>query len=490
MSSRARLLMLACLALAVLGRAPGFSGASFTSSTNNSLSSVSAASDWTPPTVAVSTPTGPVAGTTAVTATAADARSGVASVALEYAGTGSSTWVPLCTASTAPYQCSWNTTKVADGDYQLRATAFDNAGYTATALGSVRVDNTGPTVAITNPGSPLRGSQTLTATASDAGTGVRQVQLQYAKTGLTTWSTACTLTSAPYTCQLDTGSLPDGGYDFRAVATDAVGNTGISSTVQNLAVDNTATVSVQAPAYLGGTATVTANPTSTFGVGSVVLKYAAHGSTSFTNICPALTSAPYSCTWDTSRLPKGQYDVEAVLTDKAGLVLTSSVVTATVSSAAPAGASVQAANKAAGTAGTLEQGDTLTYTYTGLVDPSSLMTGWDGSAQNVTAQIEDGKVNGNNQNRDVIRVGNVNLGVVDTGADVVAMNTTVAVPATMTWAAVGDTTVVTITFGNVPPGKVASSSGAPVWTPSALAKSYAGTACSTASVTMPFGPEF
>ena len=70
-----------------------------------------------------------------------------------------------------PYSCAWNTTAVADGVYDLRSLATDNAGNTlaSTTVASRRVDNVIPTVTLNDPGSPLRGTLTVSATASDGG---------------------------------------------------------------------------------------------------------------------------------------------------------------------------------------------------------------------------------------------------------------------------------------------------------------------------------
>jgi hypothetical protein len=55
--------------------------------------------------------------------------SGVQGVTFQVAPTGSGSWSNACTQdTTSPYSCSWNTTTVADGDYDFRAVVADNAG--------------------------------------------------------------------------------------------------------------------------------------------------------------------------------------------------------------------------------------------------------------------------------------------------------------------------------------------------------------------------
>ena len=74
----------------------------------------------------------------------------------------------------------------------------------------------------------------MSATASDAGSGVASVALQY-RLGSGSWTTICASTS----CSFATASLADGFYDLRSLVTDAAGNTG-TSVVSNRRIDNTA----------------------------------------------------------------------------------------------------------------------------------------------------------------------------------------------------------------------------------------------------------
>jgi hypothetical protein len=224
----------------------------------DSPQSAAATSDATPPaSVAITDPGSPLRGAITFGATATDAGSGVASVRIQYAPAGTSTWTTACTATTAPYSCSFDTASTADGLHDLRALATDAAGNT-TASATVadrRVDNTGPTVTTNDPGAFVRGSITLGAGAADAGSGVASVAIQEAPTGRTTWATVCTDTTSPYSCPLNTTTLTEGGYDLRAIATDVAGNTTTSTTVTNRVVDNTAPsgVDITAANVPGGT---------------------------------------------------------------------------------------------------------------------------------------------------------------------------------------------------------------------------------------------
>ena len=89
-------------------------------------------------------PGSPLRATVNLAATASDG-GGVASVLFERKTTAGSTWTTICTDNLTPFTCAWSTTALADGSYDVRATATDNAGRTAASTVTARVvDNTGP----------------------------------------------------------------------------------------------------------------------------------------------------------------------------------------------------------------------------------------------------------------------------------------------------------------------------------------------------------
>jgi hypothetical protein len=340
MSPRNRLLLVVSLALTALCFGmPGFSGATFTAASTNAAGTVTAASDWTPPTVSVTNPGSTLSGTTSITATAADADSGVATVLLQYAAAGSSTWTDLCTArTTAPYSCAWVTTAIADGDYQVRATATDVAGYSTTsAVVSTTILNTAK-VTLADPGDNLRGSVPLSATLSGYGSQtITAVRIEYSLADANSWTTICSGTTATLSCTWNTGSLAD-FYDIRANAT--VGGKTYLDLTQGVTVDNLApTGAITNPAknaVVSGTitlATSAADPIS--GIGSVMVQYAPTGTTGWLTAC-TITMSPYSCRFDTTRVTDRGYDFRATITDQAGNSLTTPIVTAvTVSNTVP-----------------------------------------------------------------------------------------------------------------------------------------------------------
>ena len=579
--------------LVVLGLT-SFSSATF-SATSSNPATVSAAADWTPPTVAMTAPGSTVKDVVTLAATASDAETGIASVTLQYAATGAG-WADVCTDTTAPYSCSWDTRGLADGAYSLRAQATDNAGYSATSatvsttvannlvvvladpgdvvrgtvpltaslfgagsvsysvsiqyavagsgrwttlctrsaapytcdwataatggaavangdydlraiavsggvttssvvIADVEVDNTAPTVTMTDPGSPLRGTVTLAANPADANSGVARVVIQYAATGTTTWLDACTVLDLPYSCSFATTALKDGSYSFRAVATDVAGNSTTSAVVGNRLVDNTvSSVSVTDPgAYLSDTVTVNANANSSAGVQSVRIQRSPAGTSTWTDLCTDTTS-PYSCAWDTTRVADGLYDLRAVLVDGTGRTTLSAVVTnRRVDNTPFRGVDVQTVNGGA-LAGRLDAGDQVVLTYSEVVTPGTVSAGWDGSPLAVALRLRDGNLLGLGNKGDTLDVmrGNsvLNLGSVNLREDYVKRQKTAQLSATMSLSTVTvngfPASRVTITVGAQVSGsglKTVTTPAAMTWTPLAAVLNAAGQAVSTAPVT-------
>jgi hypothetical protein len=445
--------------------------------------------DNTVPSVSIPAYSGAQRGTLSIQATLADGNgSGVGSVTYEYRQNGTTAWSPACTINAAPFTCTADTTLAPDGLYDVRATATDGAGLVG-ASGAItfRVDNTAPSAATLNTvTSPISGSLTLAGTGTDAGSGVTSMRFEYRKTGTTAWSTGCTDASAPFSCSWASGSVADGSYEFRSVAIDEAGNS-LGSTAQTAKiVDNDAPtgVSVTGPgARVRGTATISGTAADAgSGVQSVAIQWATTGSSSFTTICTD-TSASYSCAWTTTARAEGTYDLRAVATDNAGHATTSAVVSTVVDNSAPVGTDIQAAN--GGTAGRLDSGDTLAFTYDQAITATSILAGWNGSTQAVRVRVVDGGT------ADTILVydptGATLLGLttsagVQTNADHVAA-AGAWLNATMSRQSGG--AVVRITIGTVISGttKTGATAQTMVWNPSSQATNAAGEATWPIAVT-------
>jgi hypothetical protein len=207
------------------------------------------------PAVSMVDPGSKLSGVVTLSAEASDADSGVASVTIQRAASGLSTWTDVCTAIATPYSCRFDTRTVAEGTYDFRAVATDVAGNskTSTAVQNRRIDNTVSSVSLEDPGAYLRGTVTLQANASSTA-GIASVTIQRSPAAKSSWSEVCRPTSSPYSCPFNTTSVPDGSYDFRAVMVTASGTQLISSTVAARQVDNTEThgLDVQATNRTGG----------------------------------------------------------------------------------------------------------------------------------------------------------------------------------------------------------------------------------------------
>jgi hypothetical protein len=290
--------------------------------------------DNTAPTAGITDPGTPLRGTVSVSASGTDGGSGVANVKVQRSPAGAGTWTDICTDSTSPYSCSWDTTGVSDGLYDLRAVSTDNAGNTtnSSTVTSRRVDNTAPTATMTNPGSPITGTKSFDGTSTDGGSGVASLKFQVSPVGAGTWSDMCSDTTSPYSCSYDTSALADGQYDFRSLATDNAGNTANSTVYSGAIVDNTApSATMTDPGqYLKGTITLdaTAGDGAGSGVASVKIQRSPAGAGTWTDVCTD-NSSPYQCTSVNTATwgGDGLYDLRAVATDNVSKTTNSTIVT-------------------------------------------------------------------------------------------------------------------------------------------------------------------
>jgi hypothetical protein len=330
-------------------------------------------------------------GQATITATASDgAGTGVVSVTGEVRPVGTTPWTTVCTDNAAPYSCTYNTTVgVPDGLYEVRNVAIDGTGLsTASAVVTRRVDNAAPSVpTLADPGT-MTATPTLTGTAADGGSGVASWTVQFSPAGAGTWTNACSDTAAPWaSCAWNTTAVADGLYDVRAVVADAAGNTTPSTTVASRRVDNGGpTVTLADPgAYLRGTVALGSTATDPVGMTSVVFERKPSSGSTWTTICTD-TATPFTCSWNTTTLSDGVYDLRATATDTLGHVSTATVTGRTVDNTAPAPLNIQTTNGGA-TQGRVEANDTLTFTWTETVNPTSVLAGWTGASQAVRVQI-------------------------------------------------------------------------------------------------------
>lgn len=176
-------------------------------------------------------------------------------------------------------------------------------------------------------------------------------------------------------------------------------------------------------------------------------------------------------------LADGSYTYSVTATDSAGNASSPSPGTVVVDGTAPRAADVQATN-GTGTAGRPDAGDRLVLTFTeaGGLDPASVASGWDGTSRNVVVRLAE---NGGNDALTVYDSANttpLNLGVVQTQANLANQARTFGATGTPSTIVLTGGNVVTVTLGT-PSGATRADAAATMnWTPNATAVDLAGNA--------------
>jgi hypothetical protein len=150
-----------------------------------------------------------------------------------------------------------------------------------------------------------------------------------------------------------------------------------------------------------------------------------------------------------------------------------------VDNTVPTGSNLSATN-GGGTAGRVDAGDIVTWTYSEVMDKQALLAGWDGSATAARLVV----TNGGGFGKDTYTVQNsagtltLPLGVVTTGNNLTSNLLTYT--ATM----VRSGAVITVTVGTYISGNIATDTAKAtmIWNPNASATDRAGNACSLAIV--------
>ena len=316
----------------------------------------------------------------------------------------------LANGSCDTFAGNWTTVTSPDSSvssghcYRYHYTVADNAGNAVTyTTGAVlKVDGSAPTVALDAGAANLRGTASLSATASDALSGVASVAFQRSPAGAATWTTISTDTSAPFAASFDTTAVADGLYDLRAVATDGSGATatdGASRRVDNTLPSGSLTAPADGTVVYGSVPVSSNSADSGSGVGSVAFESSPAGAGTWSTI-GSDSSAPYSVSLDTTSLAEGEYDLRAVTTDAAGNTFTSPLRTVTVDNTLTAptltfGSFTNAA--ASGSTVYFRPGSSGGFTVTALptgvatadhVDFDSLGSGWTGGGTDASAPYE------------------------------------------------------------------------------------------------------
>ena len=137
-------------------------------------------------------------------------------------------------------------------------------------------------------------------------------------------------------------------------------------------------------AHVSGNVTMTANATDPAGVTSVDFQVLLGGA--WFTFCTDNTPQ-YSCTGDSTQVADGTYQTRVVATDSLGHQTISATITLIIDNTHPTATSVNAAN--GGTAGRIDSGDTLTFTWSEPMAPASILSGWSGGAQPIRIRVDD-----------------------------------------------------------------------------------------------------
>jgi chitinase len=183
---------------------------------------------------------------------------------------------------------------------------------------------------------------------------------------------------------------------------------------------------------------------------------------------------------NTTLLINGSYELRTQATDTLAHVGTSPVLTIQIDNTAPTGSAIQAAN--GGTAGTMDAGDSVTFTWSEPMAPASIMAGWVGSSTAVRVRVTN---NASNDRLDVFNAaGTVRL---NTNANQLVQLQANWVTGTVwfnaTMLQTGNQVAVTLgsTISGTPRTSVLTTAQIS-WTPSAAATDLAGNPCSTTVV--------
>jgi hypothetical protein len=206
----------------------------------------------------------------------------------------------------------------ADGSWDIGAYEY-NTGV---------VDTNPPTVTLQSIASPVANIITLTATASDTGSGVASVSF------LVDGNVVGTDLAAPYTLSWNSRSVPNGTHNVQASAYDNAGNqtttTATSITVQNV-IDTTApTVTLTAPTAsttVSNSVSMTATASDNVAVASVT--FLVDGSAIGT-----VSNSPYALAWNSRSVANGPHTLQAQATDTSGNQSTLSAAAVTVQNSA------------------------------------------------------------------------------------------------------------------------------------------------------------
>ena len=193
-------------------------------------------------------------------------------------------------------------------------------------------------------------------------------------------------------------------------------------------------------------------------------------------------------------LSAGSKSYSLTSTDNNGNSQTQSGYAVTVDDTAPTATDIQTANVAGGTVGTVELGDSITYSFSELIDPQSIAPGWTGASLDVVVRFTDGGGNDTYAIWNAANTTQLKLGWVATHGNFFTTNGTAGASGTpSTMVLNGAAKTITITLGTIA-GSVRNDStkNREAWTTSTSAFDQAGNAMTAATVNEsgPNDPDF
>ncbi|MGH9879721.1 MAG: Ig-like domain-containing protein, partial [Nitrososphaerales archaeon] len=277
------------------------------------------ATDTTPPTVAIASPSNgaTVQGTILWTASATD---NVGIKVVQFLIDGNA----YTADSASPYSVGIATTALSNGAHRLLVVAYDTSMNSAMHEITIYVNNgdTTPPAApkITNPAS---GTSTSDTTPTFSGTAEASSTIRLYDGSSTIPIATTTADSTGSWSATPSSTMTAGTHSVTAKCTDAAGNTSPASTAVSVTIDTTPPkVSIISPsigAMVKGTITVSVSATDNVGVSKVELYLG--GSLKGTD-----TTSPYSFSLDTSTVKNGYQTLMAKAFDKAGNTSTQSIL--------------------------------------------------------------------------------------------------------------------------------------------------------------------
>lgn len=226
----------------------------------------------------------------------------------------------------------WDTILLPDGDYLVHFAARDqamNRDAGSQDQVAVTVDNSAPVSTITAPTGPDYFNSTFTISGNTTDNiGLASVQLSSASYTdscgtFTNITTPILISGVSDNWDYDWTPDTEGDYCIKAAGTDLAGNVESSAVVSNIIYDTTDpilvwTSPVQNTIISGTTVILSVATDNLSGVESVVYSYQRDDGIDVWHEIAILTNSPYEVSWDTTGLALDDYNLKAVVTDRAG----------------------------------------------------------------------------------------------------------------------------------------------------------------------------